>query len=105
MFGAVQSCSYLFVGVDLVVEEHGDVDVVGVWTTQTFRQTVTLGPREQVRGILHSHVEQLTGSLPEGCRQVVYWVLRGGGSVYNFLNYSSYIRIMFSPFYYDLHNS
>ena len=77
VFGAVQSCSYLFVGVDFVVEEHGDVDIVGVRTPQTFRQTVTLGPREQVRGILHSHVEELTGSLSDGCRQVVHGVLGG----------------------------
>ena len=100
VFGAVQSCSYLFVGVDFVVEEHGDVDIVGVRTPQTFRQTVTLGPCEQVRGILHSHVEQLTGSLSDSCRQVVHGVLGGGGggSVYHFLSYSSYIRIMFSPF-------
>ena len=59
----------------LIIEEHGDVDVVGVRTTETVRETVTLSPCEEVRGVLHGHAEQLTGTLSQGGWQVVHRVL------------------------------
>ena len=63
---------------DLIVEEHRDEDVVGLRTTQTFRHTAALGPRQEVRGVLHCDVEQATGTLPDGARQVVNGILSQG---------------------------